>query len=63
MPRVTDRVRRFLQRLARVTRQLVGAPDYETYLEHCRRAGHPARLTRAAYIDEVLERKAKTRCC
>jgi len=63
MPRAIDRVRRLLGRVARATRLVVGAPDYETYLEHCRRAGHPARLTRAAYIDEVLERKARTRCC
>lgn len=50
-------------RLARAARQLVGAPDYDAYLEHCRRRGHTNPLTRRAYVREVLDRKGTFRCC
>jgi uncharacterized short protein YbdD (DUF466 family) len=53
-----------LPHLSHVIRQLVGAPDYEAYLEHCRRAGHSPGLTEAAYVKEFFEAKGKTvRCC
>ncbi|HXQ28221.1 MAG TPA: CstA-like transporter-associated (seleno)protein [Gemmatimonadales bacterium] len=65
MPRETEtrRTPRLLTRLARAARQVIGAPDYEAYLDHCRRAGHPVRLTRSAYIAEILERRGTSRCC
>jgi uncharacterized short protein YbdD (DUF466 family) len=57
---LTDLVRR----LARVMRQIVGAPDYGRYLEHCRAAGHAPRLTEREYIREFFENKGKApRCC
>jgi len=50
--------------IARVLRQVIGAPDYGTYVEHCRRAGHAARLSEREYVSEFFERKGKTaRCC
>lgn len=53
-----------LPRLARALRQIVGAPDYTRYVEHCRRAGHPAQLTEREYVKEFFERKGRTaRCC
>ena len=53
-----------LPHLIRVLRQIVGAPDYAAYLEHCRRAGHPARLSEREYVGEFFERKGRTpRCC
>ena len=39
-------------------------PDYDAYLEHCRRAGHPPRLTEEQYLKEFFESKGKgVRCC
>ena len=53
-----------LPRLTRVLRQIVGAPDYRAYLEHCRQAGHPPLLTEREYVSEFFERKGRTaRCC
>jgi uncharacterized short protein YbdD (DUF466 family) len=53
-----------LPRLSRIIRQLFGAPDYGAYLEHCRRAGHPPRLSEREYVSEFFERKGQTpRCC
>jgi len=57
---LTDLLRRF----ARVIRQIVGAPDYAGYLEHCRRADHEPRLTEREYVREFFEHKGKApRCC
>ncbi len=48
----------------RVLKQIFGAPDYEAYLEHCRQAGHPPRLSEAEYVQEFFEAKGKSgRCC
>jgi uncharacterized short protein YbdD (DUF466 family) len=48
----------------RVLRRLIGAPDYQAYLDHCRRAGHPSRLTEREYVREFFENKGKApRCC
>jgi len=48
----------------RALRRLIGAPDYESYLEHCRAAGHAPRLTEREYIREFFENKGKApRCC
>ena len=50
--------------LLRILKQIVGAPDYEAYLEHCRDAGHAAFLTEREYVSEFFERKGQTiRCC
>lgn len=47
-----------------VLRKVIGAPDYQTYLEHCEDAGHPPRLTEAQYVKEFFESKGKgVRCC
>ncbi len=52
------------RRLRRIVRQLFGAPDYEAYLEHCRQAGHPPRLTEREYVAQFFESKGKgVRCC
>lgn len=54
----------FPKAVARAVRRIVGAPDYEAYLEHCRQAGHPPRLTEAEYVEEFFEAKGKSlRCC
>jgi uncharacterized short protein YbdD (DUF466 family) len=51
-------------RIARVIRRIIGAPDYEAYLEHCRLAGHPPRLDERAYLNEFFASKGKgVRCC
>jgi len=51
-------------RVARVLRRIIGAPDYEAYLEHCRHAGHAPRLTEEQYLKEFFESKGKgVRCC
>ncbi|PYO35301.1 MAG: hypothetical protein DMD71_08010 [Gemmatimonadetes bacterium] len=50
-------------RLVRALRQIVGAPDYEGYVEHCRQRQHPP-LTEREYVREFFENKGKaTRCC
>ncbi len=55
---------RFAARLLRVIRRIVGAPDYEAYLEHCEQAGHPPRLTEQEYVAQFFESKGKgVRCC
>ena len=50
-------------RIARVVRRIIGAPDYWAYLEHCRLAGHPPRLTEREYVKESLDTKGRVRCC
>ena len=48
----------------RVLRRIIGAPDYESYLEHCREAGHPPRLTEREFVNEFFASKGKgVRCC
>ncbi|MGE5143058.1 MAG: CstA-like transporter-associated (seleno)protein [Acidobacteriota bacterium] len=45
-------------------RRLIGAPDYEAYLEHCRAAGHPPRLSEREFVQQFFESKGKgVRCC
>ncbi len=57
-----------LRRALRVVRQVVGAPDYERYLEH-QAACHPgqAPLDRREYYAEFVTRRfgggTATRCC
>jgi uncharacterized short protein YbdD (DUF466 family) len=59
---------RLLRLSARVVRQVVGAPDYERYLEH-QAARHPGctPLTAREYYAEFVTRRfggsAPTRCC
>jgi uncharacterized short protein YbdD (DUF466 family) len=54
----------FPARLARALRRIIGAPDYEAYLEHCRTAGHAPRLSEREYVAEFFEAKGKSvRCC
>jgi uncharacterized short protein YbdD (DUF466 family) len=51
-------------RVARTLRRIIGAPDYEAYLEHCRTAGHPPRLTEREYVERFFESKGTgVRCC
>jgi uncharacterized short protein YbdD (DUF466 family) len=48
----------------RILKQIIGAPDYEAYLEHCREAGHPPRLSEREYVNECFASKGKgVRCC
>ena len=50
--------------LRRVLRRIIGAPDYEAYLEHCRAAGHPPRMTEREFVKEFFASKGKgVRCC
>ena len=45
-------------------RRMFGMPDYDAYLEHCRRAGHAPQLTQEQYLKEFFESKGKgVRCC
>jgi uncharacterized short protein YbdD (DUF466 family) len=58
---------RALRRFLRAIRQIVGAPDYERYLEHCA-ASHPERpplSAREYYADFVTRRfgGGPSRCC
>ena len=59
-----ERALPFPARIARVVRRIVGAPDYDAYLEHCRIAGHEPRLSEEQYVAECFEAKGKgVRCC
>ena len=50
--------------IASVLRRIIGAPDYQAYLEHCRSAGHPPTLDEREYVAEFFESKGKgVRCC
>ena len=54
----------FRTRLLRVLRQILGAPDYQAYLEHCRAAGHEPALSEREYVAQFFEAKGKgVRCC
>jgi len=73
MPRGTERERGkgkgetalpFPTRIARVVRRIIGAPDYEAYLEHCRAAGHAPKLGEREFVAQFFEAKGKgVRCC
>ncbi|HZH39766.1 MAG TPA: CstA-like transporter-associated (seleno)protein [Gemmatimonadales bacterium] len=55
---------RVIERLLQALRRIVGAPDYEAYLDHCRRAGHPPLMDEQTYVREFFDRKGgRTRCC
>ena len=64
---VARRVRGAADRALRVVRQVVGAPDYERYLEHHARAhgGTPPLARREFYAEFVSWRfgSGATRCC
>ncbi|MFN7950191.1 MAG: CstA-like transporter-associated (seleno)protein [bacterium] len=65
LPRAAQpaRQRRFA-RWMRAFRQVVGAPDYDAYLDHCRAAGHPPRVTKREFVRDFFERKGRApRCC
>ncbi len=48
----------------RVLRRILGAPDYQAYLEHCRAAGHERALSEREYVAQFFEAKGKgVRCC
>ena len=50
--------------LRSIIRRVIGAPDYEAYIEHCRMAGHAVRLSEREYVDQFFENKGKApRCC
>ena len=54
----------FPTRFVRVLRQILGAPDYQAYLEHCRAAGHEPALSEREYVAQFFEAKGKgVRCC
>lgn len=45
-------------------RRILGAPDYEAYLEHCASTGHEARLSEREYVAQFFESKGNgVRCC
>jgi uncharacterized short protein YbdD (DUF466 family) len=53
--------------VARILRAVLGVPDYERYVEHCR-THHPdtSPMTRDQFATDLLERKYSrpgTRCC
>jgi uncharacterized short protein YbdD (DUF466 family) len=48
----------------RILGRIIGAPDYQTYLDHCRTAGHPPRMTEREFVAAFFESKGKgVRCC
>ena len=56
-----------LPRLASVLRRVIGAPDYERYVEHVRTA-HPGSrpMSRQEFVRDSLRRKygkGASRCC
>jgi uncharacterized short protein YbdD (DUF466 family) len=56
---------RLVRRARRVLRAVVGAPDYEGYVTHCRAAGAPP-LERGAFERERLAARYDrpgSRCC
>jgi uncharacterized short protein YbdD (DUF466 family) len=70
MPRGTDvaiRLRARWRAILRVVREVVGAPDYERYLEHHARChGGTAPLDRRAHYAEFVRGRfgpGPTRCC
>ncbi len=58
---------RFISRAVRTLRFVIGAPDYDAYLEHLR-ASHPSEkpLTRGEFASMRMEdryARAGSRCC
>jgi uncharacterized short protein YbdD (DUF466 family) len=54
----------WLGRAARVVRRIMGAPDYQAYLDHCHRAGHAPTLDEREYVAQFFESKGRdVRCC
>ena len=58
---------KFISRAARTLRFVIGAPDYEAYVEHLR-ARHPGEkaMSRAEFADRRLNdrySRAGARCC
>lgn len=53
----------WLRRVQHVMRRIIGAPDYDGYLDHCREAGHPPRLSEREFVKEFLDTKGRMRCC
>jgi len=48
----------------RVLRRILGAPDYQAYLEHRRAAGHEPALSEREYVEQYFDAKGKgVRCC
>lgn len=65
LPNLLTAAPALLRRARRVLRAVVGAPDYEGYLAHCRAASAPA-LDRAAFERERLAARYNrpgSRCC
>jgi len=64
---VRSSVRAFVRGIPSVVRQVVGAPDYERYLEHHARShAGAAPLGRRAFYAEFVSRRfgpGPTRCC
>ena len=60
MPREAERLGR---RVRRIVRRVIGAPDYEAYLEHCAGAGHAPRLTERQFVKDFFEKGKGVRCC
>jgi uncharacterized short protein YbdD (DUF466 family) len=56
---------RLLRGLPRAWRRVLGAPDYASYLEHCRRAGHAPEVGERAYLDAWFAARGRSphRCC
>ena len=57
----------YLSRLARVVRAIIGVPDYDRYLAHCRlrHPGEPV-MSREAFVCERLAARYErpgARCC
>ena len=57
----------FVNRIAQTVRVVIGVPDYERYVDHCR-VKHPGArpMTRDQFTADLLERKYNrpgTRCC
>jgi uncharacterized short protein YbdD (DUF466 family) len=67
LARAEPSLRARLARAAQVIRRVIGAPDYDRYLAHVRRA-HPGTppLTREQFARDVLARRYDrpgSRCC
>ena len=61
------RVLTLVDSIGRVLRAMLGVPDYDRYVEHCREHHPDARpLTRDEFSSDLLERKygqPGSRCC
>ena len=57
----------FVDSVARTLRAIIGVPDYERYVEHCRLKHPESRpMTHDQFAADLLERKYSrpgTRCC